>query len=127
VVNSQLLARGVSGAELETATETVLSALRNAITDPRGRWILGPHPEAKCEYRIRTRETSYVIDRLIRDAQGIQWAVDYKTSSHQGTDVEGFLDRERERYGAQLDAYSAVLGGARRALYFPLLLGWREW
>ena len=127
VVRSQLFARGVSGAELATATETVLSALRNAIADPRGRWILGAHPEAQCEYRIRTHDTSYVIDRLIRDAHGIRWAVDYKTSSHQGTDVQGFLDRERSRYAAQLDAYSAVLGGARRGLYFPLLLGWREW
>lgn len=127
VVRGQLFARGVHDAQLEAATESVLSALRNAIADPRGRWILGAHPEAQCEYRIRTREASYVIDRLIRDAQGVRWVIDYKTSSHQGTDAQSFLDRERSRYAAQLDAYSAVLGGARRGLYFPLLLGWREW
>jgi ATP-dependent helicase/nuclease subunit A len=126
-VRSQLFSRGVSGAELETATAMVMSALRNAITDPKGRWLLGPHPEAKSEYRIRTPERSYVVDRLIRDAKGCLWVVDYKTSSHQGANIEGFLDQEQKRYVAQLDAYAAALGGASRGLYFPLHSGWREW
>jgi hypothetical protein len=105
----------------------VLTALRNAIADPKGRWVLGPHPEASSEYRIRTPERSYVIDRLIRDAKGIHWVVDYKTSSHEGANIEGFLDQEQQRYAAQLDAYAAALGGASRGLYFPLHAGWREW
>ena len=70
--------------------------------------MLGPHPEANSEYRIRTQERSYVIDRLIRDANGTQWVVDFKTSRHEGADIEGFLDREQKRYAAQLDAYSAA-------------------
>jgi ATP-dependent exoDNAse (exonuclease V) beta subunit len=127
VVRSQLFSRGVSGSELEKATEKVLTALRNAIADPKGRWVLGTHPEASSEYRIRTREHSYVIDRLIRDANGTRWVVDYKTSGHEGADIAGFLDREQERYSAQLDAYAAALGGANRGLYFPLHAGWREW
>jgi hypothetical protein len=58
--------------------------------------------------------------------------VDYKTSSHEGADIEGFLDREQDRYRVQLDRYAALLrkmDGApvRRGLYFPLLGGWREW
>jgi len=126
-VRGQLSARGVSGVELEAATERVMEALRNAIADQKGRWVLGAHPEARSEYRIRTRDRSYVIDRLIRDANGIQWVVDFKTSRHEGADVEGFLDREQERYAAQLDAYAAALGGARRGLYFPLHAGWRAW
>ena len=28
-------------------------ALKNAISDERGRWLLGPHPEAHTEHRIR--------------------------------------------------------------------------
>ena len=127
VVRSQLFSRGVSGSELEKATEKVLTALRNAIADPKGRWVLGTHPEASSEYRIRTREHSYVIDRLIRDANGTRWVVDYKTSGHEGADIAGFLDREQQRYAAQLDAYAAALGGANRGLYFPLHAGWREW
>ena len=127
IVRGQLAARGVSGTELEAATERVLEALRNAIADQKGRWVLGPHPEAKCEYRIRTRDRSYVIDRLIRDANGTRWVVDYKTSRHEGADIEGFLDREQKRYATQLDAYAAALGDARRGLYFPLHAGWRDW
>ncbi len=126
-VRGQLSARGVSGAELEAATERVLEALRNAIADPKGRWILGTHPEAKSEYRVRTRDRSYVIDRMIRDANGTRWVVDFKTSRHEGADIEGFLDQEQERYAAQLDAYAAALGGASRGLFFPLHKGWRSW
>lgn len=126
-VRGQLSARGVSSAELEAAAERVLEALRNSITEQKGRWVLGPHPKASSEYRIRTPDRSYVIDRLIRDASGIQWVVDYKTSRHEGANVEGFLDQEQKRYAAQLDAYATALGGASRGLYFPLHAGWRDW
>ncbi len=126
-VRAQLRARGVGSAEIEAVTLRVLEALRNALADEKGRWILGPHAESKCEYRIRTPARSYVIDRMIRDAQGNRWAIDYKTSAHEGADIQGFLDREQMRYAPQLDAYAAALGGAGRALYFPLLVGWREW
>jgi hypothetical protein len=52
--------------------------------------------------------------------------VDFKTSRHAGADVDGFLDRERERYRAQLERYAAALGDGRPALYFSLHRGWRE-
>ncbi len=126
-IRGQLSAKGVSVGEVEAATERVLEALRNSIADPKGRWILGPHPEARSEYRIRTRDRSYGIDRLIRDSKGIRWVVDYKTSRHEGASIEYFLDQERKRYAAQLDAYAAALGGASCGLYFPLHAGWREW
>jgi hypothetical protein len=46
--------------------------------------------------------------------------------------VESFLDRERERYRAQLERYARLMRGmddhpVRLGLYFPLLGGWREW
>jgi hypothetical protein len=124
---AELRQRGVPAAELERAAERVAAALGNSIADERGRWVLGPHPEATSEYRLRTAERRYVVDRVFTDASGARWVVDFKASSHGGTDLEGFLDSERERYRAQLDQYAAALGGARRGLYFPLLKGWREW
>src|SRR5258708_19214432 len=126
-VRGQLSARGVSGAELEAATERVLEALRNAITDQKGRWVLGPHPEANSEFRIRTRDRNYVIDRVFNDAQGKRWIVDYKTSRHEGADIEAFLDREQEPYAAQLDAYAAAAAGANPGLYVPLHARGRDW
>jgi ATP-dependent exoDNAse (exonuclease V) beta subunit len=93
--------------------------------------VLGPHREAATEYRITARVDGSVrrlaIDRLFRDESGARWVVDYKTSRHEGADVEAFLERERERYAAQLARYARALGDVDRlGLYFPLLAGWRE-
>jgi ATP-dependent exoDNAse (exonuclease V) beta subunit len=121
--------RGVNPDALERSTETVAMALENTLADERGRWILGPRELARSEYRIRVRapegRRTYVMDRVFRDGDGRLWVVDFKTSRHEGAAVEAFLDQERTRYAAQLDAYAAALGGASRGLYFPLHTGWR--
>ena len=127
---TDLRRRGVVPAELERSAGLVASALRNTLADERGRWILGPHGQARSEYRLRVRSAdgarTYVMDRVFRDRDGRLWVVDFKTSRHEGAAVEAFLDREGERYAAQLDAYAAALGGASRGLYFPLHSGWRS-
>ncbi len=120
-----LMHRGL--ADPGQGAELVVRALSNSVTDERGRWVLGPHAQAASEYRLRTPERGLVVDRAFTDADGTRWVVDFKTSRHEGADVEAFLERERERYGPQLDAYAQALGGARRGLYFPLHRGWREW
>src|SRR6185503_6695713 len=120
-----LRSRGVQ--EPARAAELVVTSLSQAIGDERGRWILGPHPVARNEHRLRSPGRSFRIDRYIEDAKGGKWVVDYKTSEHKGGGVDAFLDAERERYKLQLDRYSDAVGGAHRALYFPLLKGWREW
>jgi ATP-dependent helicase/nuclease subunit A len=121
----ELYRRGVDNAG--AAALLVTEALNNSISDERGRWILGPHPESRTEYRIRTPQGRLVIDRLIREANGTRWVVDYKTGRREGANVESFLDAEQLRYAAQLDAYAQALGGASRGLYFPLHRGWRNW
>jgi ATP-dependent exoDNAse (exonuclease V) beta subunit len=120
-----LRSRGVQSAG--PAAELVVTALKNALADERGRWLLGPHPVAVNEHRLRSRGRSFRIDRYIEDAKGGKWVVDYKTSEHKGGGIDTFLDAERERYKAQLDRYSDAMQGARRGLYFALLKGWREW
>jgi hypothetical protein len=119
--------RGVAPAELERAAGLVISALKNTIADERGRWLLGAHPAARNEYRVRSRERSLRIDRYFEDPEGRKWVVDYKTSAHEGAGVQAFLDEQRERYAGQLDEYAKALGAAHRGLYFPLQKGWREW
>jgi ATP-dependent helicase/nuclease subunit A len=119
--------RGVAPAELERAAKLVATALKNAVTDERGRWLLGPHPVARNEYRLRNRQRSFRIDRYIEDAAGTRWITDYKLSEHEGAGVEVFLDEQRKRYAAQLDAYAEAIGEAKRGLYFPLHYGWRNW
>ena len=124
---SDLRRRGVAPDDLDSAVALVAAALKNVLADERGRWLLGPQPMARNEYRLRNRERSFRIDRYFEDAAGKKWVVDYKTSAHEGAGLEAFLDAQRERYAAQLDAYSDALGGAGRGLYFPLQKGWREW
>jgi ATP-dependent exoDNAse (exonuclease V) beta subunit len=119
--------RGVAPGDLESAVKMVTQALKNALADERGRWVLGPHSNARNEYRLRDRERSFRIDRVFEDERGKKWVVDYKTSAHEGAGVEVFLDLQQERYAAQLEAYAEALGGAAKGLYFPLQKGWRAW
>jgi ATP-dependent exoDNAse (exonuclease V) beta subunit len=133
-IRVQLAARGIAAAELDSATERTLAALDGAIGDPRGRWLLGPQRDARNEYRLTAllagERRQMVIDRMFVDEDGRAWIVDYKTSTHEGADVEVFLASEQERYRAQLERYDQALarsGGHRLGLYFPLLRGWREW
>ena len=76
------------------------------------------------------------IDRTFVDDQNVRWIIDFKTGSHEGTDLDGFLDNERKRYSAQLETYAKILNAmqgesqqvsVRLGLYFPMLKGWREW
>jgi hypothetical protein len=130
----ELVSRGVEDKELAAATARVAAGLAGSLEDPRGRWLLGPQRDSRSEYRLTAlidgARRSLVIDRTFVDSDGKRWIADYKTSSHEGTDVEGFLDRERERYQAQLKRYAQALSlrdEALLGLYFPLLGRWRQW
>ncbi len=127
----ELERRGIQRSRSKEAAGLVADALKNSLEDEKGRWLLGPHPEARSEHRLRLRSAAgvrtYVIDRLFRDTAGEQWIVDFKTSRHEGGGVEEFLDEQRKRYEPQLRSYAAAFDNARLGLYFPLLRGWREW
>ena len=73
--------------------------------------------------------TRLVIDRVVRDAEDTLWIVDYKTSRHEGGDLEGFFANECRRYRSQLEGYAravtawydyrnANLGRLKLGLYF---------
>jgi hypothetical protein len=77
------------------------------------------------------RLRNVVIDRSFVDEHGARWVIDFKTSTHEGADLEGFLQQEVQRYRAQLEDYvglARALGPepVRAALYFPLLGAFRE-
>ncbi len=126
---------GVDAEELERATDKTLRALRQTLHDETGRWILGDHPEAACEWPLTVRAeriAHYVIDRTFVDDQGIRWIIDYKTGEHLEDDRDAFLDQELERYRAQLENYGQIVHlleqrPIRLALYFPLFADWRVW
>jgi ATP-dependent exoDNAse (exonuclease V) beta subunit len=71
------------------------------------------------------RLSSIVIDRVRIGGDGTHWIVDYKTSAHEGGDMEGFLRQQADRYRDQLQKYAAIYSAyaavpVRTALYFPL-------
>ena len=127
---------GVAKADSDTALQRVVSALSKTLNDKKGRWILQPHTDAQCEYRITTvqqgRPGNRIIDRTFIDDAGTRWIIDYKASRHSGGGLNEFLDREKERYESQLNDYAAIMKQLddrpiKLALYFPLLQAWREW
>ncbi len=126
---------GVATPERAAARDRIVNALARTLSDQRGRWLLHGAREAHSELRLtgmhEGRVINIIIDRLIIDEHGDRWIVDYKTSSHEGGDLEGFLAQEAERYRPQLVRYAELArhsgaGRLRAALYFPLLGEFRE-
>jgi ATP-dependent exoDNAse (exonuclease V) beta subunit len=109
-------------------TARVSAALDGILADAKGRWILegDGHAELALTGIFDGALESVVLDRVRIDDHGDHWIVDYKTSAHEGGDLEGFLAAEVSRYSPQLRKYAAIyeaFSGAepRCALYFPLL------
>jgi ATP-dependent exoDNAse (exonuclease V) beta subunit len=133
----ELASLGFTGAEAESAAGQVLGAVASTLADARGRWLFDSrHTDARSEYALTGirdgAPVHVVLDRSFVDAEGVRWIVDFKLSQHQGAGREAFLDSEQARYRPQLDAYAEVVRGLgaqpiRLGLYFPLLVGWREW
>ncbi len=135
-VVAQLRRTGTPENEQGDALQTILDAIRRTLADERGRWILScSHRDAHSEWELsgvsggRLRDVK--VDRTFVDERGTRWVIDYKTSLHEGGDLEGFLEREMQRYRPQLEGYrglAAALGPepVRAALYFPLLGAFRE-
>ena len=127
---------GIPPDDLQEACERVEAGLRNTLRDPKGQWLLQAHTGAQSEYpvtgMIDGKACQAMIDRTFVDEVGVRWIVDFKTSSHEGHDLETFLENEKLRYREQLERYARLMTQVedrpiRLGLYFPLLNGWREW
>jgi ATP-dependent exoDNAse (exonuclease V) beta subunit len=121
---------GVAETERAAAAVQIERALERTLNEPQARWLLAPRTSAWSEYRLtglhEGRLVNVVLDRMLIDEHGQRWIVDFKTSTHQGADLEAFFANEVTRYRPQLERYAALareLGPepVRAALYFPLL------
>ena len=126
--HQQLTSEGVNTDRAEAIMIRVARAIDNCLASEKGRWILEDHADAQCEYAVTTvlaqQPRNLLLDRTFV-ADGTRWIVDYKTSSHGGGDVEGFLENEAKRYREQLQRYKAAMALAetrpiKTALYFPM-------
>ena len=133
----ELEVQGLEPATIERVVGDIERALQFSLDDPKGRWIFDDHHrDARNEYDIsgiiNGRPVRKVLDRIMTDADGVRWIIDYKAGVHRGADLDLFLDNERERYRSQLEGYAAMVSRMthnpiRLGLYFPLARGWREW
>ncbi len=137
VWTAELEAQGLEPATVKRVVGDIEKALCGSLDDPKGRWILDDnHRDARNEYDIsgivNGRLVRGVLDRIMTDADGVRWIIDYKAGVHRGADLDVFLDNERERYRPQLERYATMVScmtndPIRLGLYFPLVQGWREW
>lgn len=119
---------GVGDAMIDAISERVEAALRSTLTDSKGSWAVSGsgHAEIALTGVYEGKIESIVLDRVRIDSDGTHWIIDYKTSSHEGGNLAGFLRAETERYSPQLKKYAKIYSAyagidARCALYFPLL------
>lgn len=124
-------------------TERALEALKRALADPLGCWILSGHAGALNEHslQIEADESTDSPGRLLRadrtflagaeplslGAATHRWIVDFKTAEPGGRTPASFFAAERQKYEAQLNAYAQAMLAQNPqqrivlALYYPLL------
>lgn len=134
---NQLCALGMQPGQIQTSIDKIRIAIGHMTTDERARWILADsHRQVKNEWSMSAivdgSLENIIIDRTFKDEYGVRWIIDYKTSTHEGADLEAFIDSELVRYRPQLERYAAIMrlsesDPIKLGLYFPLLKAWREW
>ena len=119
---------GIEASSADGIVRRVERAVVSTLSDPTGRWILeGPgHAELALSGVADQELVSVVLDRVRIDDDGTHWIIDYKSSTHEGGNLDGFLRAEEERYRPQLQRYAEIYGewasvNVKCALYFPLL------
>jgi ATP-dependent helicase/nuclease subunit A len=119
---------GMGIAAAEPIVSRVELAVSKMLDDEKGRWIL--EGEGHAELALTGFDggelVSVILDRVRIDESGTHWIVDYKTSTHEGGDLDAFLDVEADRYRPQLQRYQSIYAewageDVKCALYFPLL------
>lgn len=133
---TQLAALGLPDIDCAPAAVEVRHILSRVLASKHATWILAAHDGAMAEWTLggidRDERVSVSIDRSFVDADGTRWIIDYKTSAHEGGNIEGFLDDQQRRYRGQLERYARLVHAlegkpVKVALYFPLQDAFCAW
>jgi ATP-dependent exoDNAse (exonuclease V) beta subunit len=128
-ISAALSRAGVMRGELEQGIARVSQALSRTLEDDRGRWMLSPHPEHRCELAVSAviegRLEHVRVDRTFIE-EGTRWLIDYKITEQLGGDSRRFVQMQVDKYRPDLQRYVRVLSvydlrPVRCALYLPLL------
>ncbi len=151
-IRQALAAEGVLPDRLDPLADEATAALVRALSDDKGRWLLGRQEDDRYEWDLtmvaevsgQSEITSASIDRSFVE-DGVRWIVDYKTGrvpfdqgEFAGLDEaaarEKYLAEKKEHYQDQLQAYGELLSHLepdrpiKLALYFPEVEhGLHEW
>jgi ATP-dependent exoDNAse (exonuclease V) beta subunit len=124
---------GIVGDAALPVVDRVEAAVTGTLAHEKGRWILAGegHAELALTGLAEGEIVSVILDRVRVGEDGTHWIIDYKTSSHEGGNLQGFLKAETDRYQAQLTRYADIYKEwsgqkVKCALYFPLLKSFVE-
>ena len=122
---------GVLATDLDAMTQRVSVAISRCLADESGRWLLSRHGSFdEVEFAVSGvvdgSLVNGVLDRCFIDEQGVRWVIDYKSTTHEGGDLEFFLSEQIRRYTPQLTRYARLVSAlgpepVRAGLYFPWL------
>jgi len=132
-----LIEHGLDGAKLESACDSLKTAVENIQSDAMAEWIFSSdHSRIQTEWsltgRIDHTLAQVVIDRTFVDQDGTRWIIDFKSGRHEGGDRSHFLEQEKRRYYSQMARYAQIMHNLEDnrimlGLYFPLLKEWLQW
>lgn len=131
-----LLQTGILPQQISNCLTDIEQALTLTLSDPRGRWILSSHLDARCEFAVTTQLhgqlLQFVMDRTFVDENNVRWIIDYKTSMLGNPNQTLFLEQAKQLHNQQLQNYALVMQQLddrpiHLGLYFPLFSGWVEW
>jgi ATP-dependent exoDNAse (exonuclease V) beta subunit len=116
-VSAGLRNEGLSPSSAQREATNALSALRNALEDPVGRWILSSHRAASSEHSISSlgsgvlrADRTFIAGALPLEEAGERiWIVDFKTTEQGSRSFERFEQEELLKYREQLERYASVL------------------
>jgi ATP-dependent exoDNAse (exonuclease V) beta subunit len=129
LIAAALSRAGVVRGELEQGIARVTEALNKTLNDERGRWLLSPHNEHRCEFAVSAvidgRLEHVRVDRTFIE-DGTRWLIDYKVTEQLGGDPLRFVQMQVAKYLPDMERYVRVLRAfdprpVRCALYLPLL------
>ncbi|MCX7126027.1 MAG: PD-(D/E)XK nuclease family protein [Gammaproteobacteria bacterium] len=135
---SRLFSLGILPHEIQSAIETVKTAVEKTIADVRGQWILSnKHHDSQCELALTHLADSeiqhVIIDRTFIDENDTRWIIDYKTAQPKENEkMADFLEKQKSEYQRQLENYASIFASTENrpiqlGLYFPLCAEWIEW
>ena len=133
VTSRWLQESGISQEAASPILDRIEGAITTMLDDEKGRWILDGegHAELALTGIANDELVSVILDRVRIAEDDTHWIIDYKTSSHEGGDLAGFLQAETDRYKVQLARYASIYenwsgANVKCALYFPLLQSFIE-